>query len=85
MRRSLASRSAVPNSAFAIHYPGYKLSRSQTPVLMLLNESSDHEPMYHNSTPMTSNLVPSSLSGSLPNVGHVADTPFSRLSSSQRP
>lgn len=45
----------------------------------------DQDPMYHISTPSTSNLCPSSLSGSLPNVGHCSDTPFSRLPSTHSP
>ncbi|KAJ8606416.1 hypothetical protein MRB53_040999 [Persea americana] len=42
-------------------------------------------PMYHTSTPMTSNFLPSSLNGSLPNVGQVSEMPLSSESSSQRP
>lgn len=42
-------------------------------------------PMYHNSTPITSNFLPSSLSGSFPNVRQELEMPLSRLSSSHSP
>lgn len=42
-------------------------------------------PMNHISTPRTSNFLPSSLSGSFPNVGHESLIPFASPSSSQRP
>jgi len=55
------------------------------PVILQIHNRNHHAPMYHNSTPKMLNFVPSSLSGSLPNVGQVFETPLSRLSSSQRP
>lgn len=42
-------------------------------------------PMYHSSTPITSNFLPSSLNGSFPNVRQGLEMPLSRLSSSHSP
>jgi hypothetical protein len=44
-----------------------------------------YAPIYHTSTPSTSNLCPSSLRDSFPNVGHGSLIPRSSCSSSQRP
>ena len=70
----------------AFHSQGY-IVQAMTPKNNGYDEegNADQEPIYQSSTPITSNLVPSSLNGSLPKVGHGAETPCSRLSSSQRP
>lgn len=47
----------------------------KSPVLILFGVCS-HDPTYQISTPMTSNLPPSSLNGSFPKVGQVALTPL---------
>lgn len=49
------------------------------------HNNASHDPMYHTSTPRTFHFLPSSLSGSFPNVGHVSLTPLLRLSSSHSP
>ena len=96
-RPLMATEDTVYNLSYvALSWPNSALSSdvvNMPPVpkitRFLLSESLwmiySYTPMYHSSTPMTSNFLPSSLRGSLPNVGHVSETPFSRLSSSHRP
>lgn len=93
MKRPCGNRGSETRVEFASCHQSFCMSLSRvynaiksTPKTIDAMMMKGHqEPIYQSSTPMTSNLVPSSLSGSLPKVGQDAETPFSRLSSSQRP
>ena len=67
----------------SLHYIVNRMSCVSHHALTLW--SSNQAPTYHTSTSRTSNLDPSSLKGSLPNVGHVSLIPLSRVSSSHSP